>query len=233
MREFVLGMVRLLAWPLHRYAMRHLVYRFDLGGDAPPAPDYTPVANASKESAELAAKLGQAQLDEAKRQYDQNSALAKQVANAQLGIMQQTSDQGKDYYEYGKSFRPLEQQMLGQVQGNLTPAQIVRLGVSGLKVPSALPAVSSSGQKQAQPAATEAPKPVVQLSPVEMGAPPVLHPEVGDQQGQMALQRRIEDADARARDQRLPPILSFANRQRQAASPRFPAVNGVSQFLGG
>lgn len=81
----------------------------DLGGDAPPPPDYTPVANASKESAEIMAALGREQLAESKRQYENNVAVGKQIVDTQLGIMQQTADQGKDYYDYAtKTFRPVE-----------------------------------------------------------------------------------------------------------------------------
>lgn len=105
------------------------------GGDAPPPPDYTPVAEASKEAAEIAAQLGREQLAEARWQYDQNMAVARPVVEAQLGLMQDALVQGRDYYEYGKTFRPLEQKMLRQTMGELTPAQIVRLGVSGLRLP--------------------------------------------------------------------------------------------------
>lgn len=54
------------------------LYHIDMGSDVA-APDYTPVADASKESAEISAQLGREQLAEAKRQYDSNSALAKPV----------------------------------------------------------------------------------------------------------------------------------------------------------
>ena len=33
-------------------------------------------------------------------------------------VIQQGIDQGKDYYEYGKSFRPLEQQMAADLAAN-------------------------------------------------------------------------------------------------------------------
>ncbi len=84
------------------------------GGDTPQAPNYQPVADASKEAAEIGAKLGREQLAEAKRQYDNNIAVSKQVVDAQLDVMRQGIKQGDDYYEYGKSFRPLEQQMMGE-----------------------------------------------------------------------------------------------------------------------
>lgn len=83
----------------------------DLGkGDSPSPPDYTPLANASKESAEVMAKLGREQLDESKRQYEKNIEVAKPVVDAQLGIMRQTAEQGADYYGYNKgTFRPVEE----------------------------------------------------------------------------------------------------------------------------
>lgn len=112
MREFLMGLLRLALWPVQRYVERYLVLRLDMGGDAPPPPDYTPVANASKEAAEISAQLGREQLAEARRQYDQNMAVARPVVDAQLEIMRQGVRQGDDYYEYGKTFRPLEQQMM-------------------------------------------------------------------------------------------------------------------------
>lgn len=119
----------LLLWalaPLKRYAERHLVFWLDMGGDAPPPPDYTPVANASKEAAEISAQLGREQLDEAKRQYDQNMAVAQPVVNAQLEVMRQGLAQGNDYYNYQQNFRPLEQAMLANVTG-MSAADVERL----------------------------------------------------------------------------------------------------------
>lgn len=82
----------------------------DLGkGDAPAAPDYTPMANASKESAEIMAAQGDRVLEESKRQYDKNMEVAKPVADAQQRIMDETARQGKDYFDYMKSRqRPVE-----------------------------------------------------------------------------------------------------------------------------
>ena len=136
LRDLILFLLRLAMWPVQRYFERHLVLRLDFGSKPPPPPDYTPVAKASKEAAEIAAQLGREQLNEARWQYDQNMAVARPVIETQLGLMQDALVQGRDYYEYGKTFRPLEQKMLRQTMGELTPAQIVRLGVSGLRLPS-------------------------------------------------------------------------------------------------
>lgn len=96
-------------------------YFFD-GGDAPPPPDYTPVAQGSVESARIGAELGEKQLAEAQRQYDQNMQIARPVVDAQLRIMNQTAEQGADYAEYAKTFRPLEQQLVGEASAGTEAA---------------------------------------------------------------------------------------------------------------
>lgn len=143
MHKLTLWLLKLVAAPLARYAERHFVLYLDLGGDAPPPPDYTPVADASRESAEIAARLGRDQLEEARRQYEQNMSIARPVVDAQLDIMRQTTEQGRDYYEYGKTFRPLEQQMLSQAAGGLTARDIVRMGIKGISPADALRQVSN------------------------------------------------------------------------------------------
>lgn len=81
-------------------------------GDDPPAPNYAPVANASVESAAMMKELGEKQLAENQRQYDQNTAIAKPVVEQQLELMRQAKAQGDDYYEYAKANqRPLEQRL--------------------------------------------------------------------------------------------------------------------------
>lgn len=85
------------------------VCSLDMGGDAPPAPDYTPVAQASEESARIAAEQGDRVLAESKRQYDLNMEVAKPIVDAQTRIMEETERQGKDYYDYMVSRqRPVE-----------------------------------------------------------------------------------------------------------------------------
>lgn len=99
----------------------------DLGGDAPAAPDYTPMAAASKEAAEVGAQLGREQLAESRRQYDTNIAVAKPVADAQLNLMRQTGAQGDDYYDYMRSRqRPVEDLLSAEALG-LNPDQVAQL----------------------------------------------------------------------------------------------------------
>jgi hypothetical protein len=85
---------------------------FDCDCACAAAPNYAPVAAASAEAAQLSEKLGQDQLAEAKRQYDLNMAVAKPVTDAELQILNQSKQQGDDYYNYQKEFRPAERQML-------------------------------------------------------------------------------------------------------------------------
>lgn len=93
-----------------------------MGGKAADAPDYTPLANASKEAAEIGAQLGREQLTEAQRQYDQTAQFLKPILDSQLQLTQQGIQQGDEYYEYMKSFRPLEQQMLADAQAGTETA---------------------------------------------------------------------------------------------------------------
>lgn len=75
----------------------------------PAPPDYKPVAAASEKAAQLGYDLGDKQLTEAKRQYDQNMATAQPIIDSQTKIAEQTAAQGQDYYDYMKSAqRPIE-----------------------------------------------------------------------------------------------------------------------------
>lgn len=76
-------------------------------------PDYSPLADASKESAEIMAGLGRDQMAEGKRQFDETRTALAPVMQAQLGIMQDSRAQGADYYNYMKdTFRPVEQSLV-------------------------------------------------------------------------------------------------------------------------
>lgn len=91
------------------------VLRDIFGSDdpAPAAPNYQPLADSSREAAALGKQLGEAQIAEARRQYDNNMAVSKPVIDAQLGLMRQQQQQGDEYYGYMKdTFRPLEQRMV-------------------------------------------------------------------------------------------------------------------------
>lgn len=73
---------------------------FDCDCACAAAPDYSGLANASKDAALIGKQLGDEQLAESKRQYDNNMAVAKPVIDAQLALMNQTKKQGDEYYNY-------------------------------------------------------------------------------------------------------------------------------------
>lgn len=79
-------------------------------GDSPDPPDYTPVAQSSVESARIMARLGEKQLAEGKRQFDESTAFSKPILEAQTRIAEETARQGGDYYDYMvKNQRPVEE----------------------------------------------------------------------------------------------------------------------------
>lgn len=116
-------------WSRIREAMRggcvdpFVAARYYGGGKDSDAPDYTPMAQASKEAAEIGAALGREQLAEGKRQHEETMKIAQPVVDAQLRLMQQGINQGNDYYQYSKEYRPLERAMLAEVSG-LTQADM-------------------------------------------------------------------------------------------------------------
>lgn len=77
-------------------------------------PDYTPMAQASAESARIMGELGNKQLDFAERVYDEAMPITRQVTQQQLEIAQKSADQADDYYEYLKTYRPIEQSMMDE-----------------------------------------------------------------------------------------------------------------------
>ena len=82
---------------------------FDCDCACAAAPDYAKLANASKESAEIMAKLGQDQLAETKRQYDLNRAVSDPIVKAQTELMAQSVEQGNDYIKFMKEYgRPVD-----------------------------------------------------------------------------------------------------------------------------
>jgi len=94
-----------------------------MGGKAK-APDYSSLANASKEAAQIMAGLGEKQLAESQRQYDLAFPFVQNIANTQANIQQQTADQGQDYFNYMKrTFRPVEERMVSDALAFNTQAK--------------------------------------------------------------------------------------------------------------
>jgi hypothetical protein len=89
------------------------VYPLDFGGDAP-APDYTPLAQASEKAAESAERLGNRQLDFAERQYAEMRPLAERVYESQIAGMDSATRIAEEERAYGLQFRPAEERLLAE-----------------------------------------------------------------------------------------------------------------------
>ena len=72
------------------------------------------MAEASEESARIMAELGNRQLDFAKLQYDESKPLLEGIVRQQMDIAGKSAAQADDYYEYLKSFRPVEGAMMDE-----------------------------------------------------------------------------------------------------------------------
>lgn len=103
----------------HELRLENAGYCFGGGkNDAPDAPDYSPVANASVESAQIARELGEKQLAETTRQYDLNAAALKPVVEGQVKLQEQAYQQGnKNYEALDKEGRPIQKQMAAYAAG--------------------------------------------------------------------------------------------------------------------
>jgi hypothetical protein len=130
-------MKNLIAWLLEPFyrktflpwlgAVGFILYGGKDGGDAP---DYDKLAAASEKAAELGYELGQDQLDENKRQYDQNYAVAAPIIQAQTGLTNQQIQQGNDYYSYMQQFsRPVEMSLFYDAMG-FTPQEVEQLNAA-------------------------------------------------------------------------------------------------------
>lgn len=95
-----------------------------MGGknEAPAPPDYSQVAAASKDAAELSYKLGSEQLAWAKEQYGKDSAITGKVVDQFLGDMADSSASAKaDRARYESVFQPLENDLVKEAKDYATP----------------------------------------------------------------------------------------------------------------
>jgi len=103
---------------LHNAAEESVVWKKDAA-----APDYTPLAQASKEAAQVMADVARQQLGFAELQYSEAKPYMQDIANAQIAAMRQQYEHGKDYYDYNvNTFRPIEQGLASEAQNFNTEA---------------------------------------------------------------------------------------------------------------
>lgn len=95
-----------------------------MGGkaSAPPPPDYTPVSNASIETAQIASQTSKDQLDWAKQQYaDQAPSTQAYMASMTASTNQQTSDAKAASDRYKSIYAPLQDSFAQQAQAYSSP----------------------------------------------------------------------------------------------------------------
>lgn len=99
-----------------------------MGGKSQPAPDYSAMAAATERGIATAERLGTRQMDFAQRQYEEMKPLAERVAASQMAAQDELMRQGRDYYDYQqRTFRPLEQGLVAQVQNYNTEGNRAQL----------------------------------------------------------------------------------------------------------
>lgn len=94
-------------------------------GKAPPPPDYSQVAAANKEAAEISAAVAREQLAWAKEQYALDRADTNKVTDVLLQQMDETSEWARaDRARYEAQYQPLEDQLVQEAQDYATPGRI-------------------------------------------------------------------------------------------------------------
>lgn len=109
---------------------------------APEPPDYSGIAKASKESAELSYKLGKEQLAWARDEYAQNKDLVDQVVGSSLD-RQFANDEAaaRDRARYEDTYQPLENEAIAEARSFSGPArQEYEMGRAGAEVAQAMEA---------------------------------------------------------------------------------------------
>jgi hypothetical protein len=88
-----------------------------MGGKSAPAPDYAPLAAASKEAARIMAEQGDRQLAFARQQYDEMAPLARRVAEQQMASQNELMQMGREDRQYQiDTFRPVERGLVADAE---------------------------------------------------------------------------------------------------------------------
>lgn len=95
-----------------------------MGGKSspPPPPDYTPIANASKEAAEISAGVAKEQLAWAKEQYASDKVISDKVVNKFLETQDiNAATAAADRARYEQIYQPLEDQLAKEAEDYASP----------------------------------------------------------------------------------------------------------------
>jgi hypothetical protein len=88
----------------------------------PPPPDYTPIASANKEAAEIAAKTAAEQLAWAKEQYASDREVSDKVVDNFLKTMDtNNANAAKDRARYEERYQPLENDLINEARDFASP----------------------------------------------------------------------------------------------------------------
>lgn len=91
---------------------------FDCDCACAAAPDYSSLANASTQAAQISDALGREQIAEAKRQYDLTRETTQPIINAQTKLMNQSYEQGnQNYNTFQNEGRPIQQLLRDEALG--------------------------------------------------------------------------------------------------------------------
>lgn len=111
-----------------------------MGGKSspPPPPDYTPIANASRESAELSYRLGREQLDWARERYAQDKGVTDRVIGQALDTQAQNNQNAqRDRARYEGIYQPLENDLARDASSYASPQRReLEMGRAGATVAS-------------------------------------------------------------------------------------------------
>jgi len=94
------------------------------GGKAS-APDYTPVAQANKEAAQISAQIAREQLAWAREQYAMDRQLVDRVINVMLPALQSEAAAGEaERARYRQVFQPVEDTLIAEARDYATPGRM-------------------------------------------------------------------------------------------------------------
>lgn len=90
--------------------------------NAPPAPDYTPIANAQLANAQMANELAREQMAWARQTYTENKGVTDRVVESFLSTQQTNAENAaKDRARYENTFQPLEDSLAKDAQDYASP----------------------------------------------------------------------------------------------------------------
>ena len=118
--------------------------------DAPKPPDYSGIAAASKESAQLSFQLGKEQLAWARDEYAQNRELVDTVVGSSLNRQAVNDDAAAaDRRRYENTYQPLEDEAISEARSFAGPArQEYEMGRAGSEVMQAMESTRRNARQQ-------------------------------------------------------------------------------------